>query len=271
MYPRLIDVDGWMGQNADIKDGAVPIYDFFAPGPLPGYAGNMNNNNGWLEANDYLLGELEAMVDEPWPVAEAKEEQVVTIVVDMEEEHMAALVIDMEEDLAVLFGKDDDFEDDDFSDDNSEGVEEEKVWEVNEEWLMALVTQPSVVAVHPSSVYEVRGPSTIAAEGPSFYLPAPGLPIPLSVIEDLSTHLGNMKYGHGQLVKKVIQVQVMTSQMVHAKDRLEHVGAKVEQGQQTATQGDKKIAELTQQVQLLQYILALDRRLAELGRRPPQP
>ncbi|GKC51806.1 hypothetical protein Tco_1074551 [Tanacetum coccineum] len=39
-------------------------YDFFAPTPLPGYADNPNNNNGWLEADDYLMGELEAMVDE---------------------------------------------------------------------------------------------------------------------------------------------------------------------------------------------------------------
>ncbi|GJX97732.1 hypothetical protein Tco_0353530 [Tanacetum coccineum] len=61
-----------------------PAYDFFAPVPLPGYAGNPNNNNGWLEADDYLLGELEAMVNEQRvvpaieevaePVAEAEEE-----------------------------------------------------------------------------------------------------------------------------------------------------------------------------------------------------
>ncbi|GJS53124.1 hypothetical protein Tco_0626486 [Tanacetum coccineum] len=71
-------------------------YDFFAPRPLPEYAGNPNNNNGWLEADDYLLGELEAMVDEPMvipaieevaePVAEVEEEQVIALVVDMEEE-----------------------------------------------------------------------------------------------------------------------------------------------------------------------------------------
>nr|GEV22799.1 hypothetical protein [Tanacetum cinerariifolium] len=36
--------------------------------------------------------------------------------------------------------------------------------------------------------------------------PQPGLPIPSSVIKDLSTRLGNLEYGHGQLVKKVIQV-----------------------------------------------------------------
>nr|GEW83321.1 hypothetical protein [Tanacetum cinerariifolium] len=56
---------------------------------ITGYAGNPNNNNGWLKANDYLLGELEAMVDEPMvvpaieevtePVAEAAEEHIVTL------------------------------------------------------------------------------------------------------------------------------------------------------------------------------------------------
>ncbi|GJS80398.1 hypothetical protein Tco_0730279 [Tanacetum coccineum] len=63
-----------------------------------------------------------------------------------------------------------------------------------------------MLAVQPPSVYEVGGPSTAAAEGPSFPLPAPGLPVPLLVIKDLSTHLGNLEYGHGQLVKKVIQM-----------------------------------------------------------------
>nr|GFB89040.1 hypothetical protein [Tanacetum cinerariifolium] len=131
---------------------------------ITGYAGNPNNNNGWLEADDYLHGELEAMANEPMvvldieevaePVAEAEEEQVVTLIVDIEEEQMASPVIDMEEDLAALFGDDDDFEDDDFSDDDSEGVEEEE----------------------PPSVYEVGGPSTVANEGLSFTLLIPGLP-----------------------------------------------------------------------------------------------
>ncbi|GKF99063.1 hypothetical protein Tco_0297846 [Tanacetum coccineum] len=115
-----------------------PAYDIFAPRPLPAYASNPNNNNGWLEADDYLLGELEAMVDEPMVVpaieevaelvAEAEEEQVIALVVDMEEEQMDALVIDIEEDLVALFG------DDDFEDDVSNGFDEEDLWEVNEEW-----------------------------------------------------------------------------------------------------------------------------------------
>ncbi|GJR31730.1 hypothetical protein Tco_1107962 [Tanacetum coccineum] len=109
-----------------------------------------------------------------------------------------------------------------------------------------------MIAVQPPSVYEVGGPSTAVAEGPSFPLSAPGLPIPPVVIEDLSTRLGNLEYGHRKLVQKVIQmsdaeeaagvtigeigmrffaiegqIQVMTSQMVHVVDRWEQVGAQV--------------------------------------------
>ncbi|GJX90586.1 hypothetical protein Tco_0343912 [Tanacetum coccineum] len=47
-----------------LMDEPHPAYDFFTPAPLHGYAGNPNNNNGWLTADDYLLGELEAIVDE---------------------------------------------------------------------------------------------------------------------------------------------------------------------------------------------------------------
>nr|GFA59586.1 hypothetical protein [Tanacetum cinerariifolium]GFA59607.1 hypothetical protein [Tanacetum cinerariifolium] len=162
----------------------------------------------------------------------------------------------MDEDIAMLFG-DDDFQDDDFSDDDSEGVkgEEEEVWDVNEEWLMAPVTPPSVPAVQPPSVYEVGVPSTAAAEGPSFPLPAPGLPIPPSVIEDLSTRLGNLEYKHGKLVKKVIQV---SDAVVAVGVSIGEISPRVfamegqMQGQQTATQRDEEIARLTQQVHALQ-------------------
>ncbi|GKC06989.1 hypothetical protein Tco_0998599, partial [Tanacetum coccineum] len=174
-----------------------PAYDFFAPGPLPGYVGNPNNNNGWIEVDVPLLGYLGVVEDEPMvgPIVDEVAESIVEV-----EEQMIAPVVDMDEDIAMLFG------DDDFEDDASEGFDEEEVWEVNEEWLMAPVTPPPMPALQPSSVYEVGGPSTVAAEGPSFPLPAPGLPVPPLVIEDLSTPLGNLEYGHGQLVKKVIQV-----------------------------------------------------------------
>nr|GEV86389.1 hypothetical protein [Tanacetum cinerariifolium] len=110
--------------------------------------------------------------------------------------------------------------------------------------------------VPPPSTYEVGGPSTAAAKGPSFTLPASGFLVLPSVIKDLSTRMGNLEYGHGQLMKKVIQVsdaevtdgitigeiglrvsaiegqvQVMASQMVQAVDRLEQVGAQVERAE----------------------------------------
>ncbi|GKB88987.1 hypothetical protein Tco_0961259 [Tanacetum coccineum] len=191
-----------------------PAYDFFTPGLLPGYAGNPNNNNGWIEADVPLLGELGAEVDGP----------MVGSVVD----EIAEPIVEMEDD--------DDFE----------GLEdEEEVWKVNEEWLMAPVTPPPILVMPPPRTYEVGGPSTVVVEGQSFTLLAPRFPMPPLVIEDLCTRMSNLEYGQGQLVKKVIQ-------MVHAVDRLEQAGTQVEQGQHTATQKDEVITRLTQHVQTLQ-------------------
>ncbi|GJS21669.1 hypothetical protein Tco_0450301 [Tanacetum coccineum] len=206
-----------------------PAYEFFAPESLPGYAGNPNNNNGWIKVDVPLLGELGAEADEPMVGPLVGE--------------IAELMVEMEE----------------------------------QEWLMVPVTPPPMPDVPPPNTYKVGGPFTAAAEGQSFTLLTPGLPVPLSVIEDLITHMGNLEYGHGQLVKKVIQVsdaevadgitireigprvsvvegqvQVMASQMVQAVRRLEQVGTQVKQGQQTTTQRDEVITELTQQVQALQ-------------------
>ncbi|GJY50867.1 hypothetical protein Tco_0441714, partial [Tanacetum coccineum] len=239
-----------------------PAYDFFAPGPLPGYAGNPNNNNGWIKADVPLLGELRAAADEPMvgPLVDEIAKPIVEV-----EEQVVAPVIDIKEDIAMLFG------DGDFSDDDSEGLEgEEEVWEVDEEWLIASITPPPMPVVPPLSIDEVGGPSITAAEGQSFPLPTLGLPVPPSMIENLSTR------------------------------RLEQVGAQVEQGHQTATQRDEVITGLTQQVQalqaavqqrdsqiqqlqttvsemssrestLMQCISGMDMRLADLERRPPGP
>ncbi|GKD55890.1 hypothetical protein Tco_1289277 [Tanacetum coccineum] len=174
-----------------------PAYDFFSPEPLPVYAGNLNNNSGWIEADVPLLEELGVIADEP--MVSLIVEEIAKPIVDAGEQ-MFTLVVDIDEDIAMLFC------DDDFEDDDSEGFDEEEVWKVNEEWLMALVTPPSMPAVPPSSVYEVGGPSTAAAEGQSFPFRAPRLHVPPSVIEDLSTRSGNLEYGHGQFLKKVIQV-----------------------------------------------------------------
>nr|GEV07192.1 hypothetical protein [Tanacetum cinerariifolium] len=125
-----------------------PVYDFFAPAPLPGYA---------------------AMVDE----------QMVVPAIEKVAEPVAEAGM-MTSRMMI------------------KGFDEEEAWEVNEEWLMAPITPPSVPVRQPPSVYEVGGPSTIVAEGPSFPHLAPRLSIPPFVIEDLSTRLGNLEYEHGQ-------------------------------------------------------------------------
>nr|GEW95835.1 hypothetical protein [Tanacetum cinerariifolium] len=130
-----------------------PSYDFFAFGPLPGYAGNMNNNE-WIKADVPLFGELCVVADK------------------------------------LMVGP--------IVDEIAEPIE------VNEEWLMAPVTPLLMPAVPSPSVYKIGGPSTGAAEGPSFPYVAPRLRVPLSVIKDLSTRLGNLEYGHEQLVQNVI-------------------------------------------------------------------
>nr|GEU59420.1 hypothetical protein [Tanacetum cinerariifolium] len=176
-------------------------------------------------------------------------DEVAELMVEVEEQ-MVALVVDIKEDLAMLFG------DDDFSDDDFEGFkDDEEVWEVNEEWLMAPFTPPLMPDIHTPSTYEVGGPSTLVVEGHSFALPATGFLMPPSMIKDLCTRMGNLEHGHGQPVKKVIQlsdakvadgiaireiiprvsategqVQVTTSQMVQVMGKLEQVGTQVEQG-----------------------------------------
>ncbi|GJZ00580.1 putative ribonuclease H-like domain-containing protein [Tanacetum coccineum] len=167
------------------------------------------------------------------------------------EEQMVAPVMDMEEDLAMMFGVEGDSSDDDF-----EGPEgDEEVWEMDEEWLMAPVTPPLMPVMPLPSTYEVGGSSTAADVGHSLTLLAPKVYVPSSVIKDLCTRMGNLEYGHGLLVKKVItvsdaevadsidigeigprvsivegQMQVMASQMVQVVSGLEQVEAHVEQG-----------------------------------------
>ncbi|GKF17010.1 hypothetical protein Tco_0061928, partial [Tanacetum coccineum] len=85
---------------------------------FPVYAGNPNNNNGWIEADVPLLEELGAVADEPMvgPLVD----EIVKPIVEAEEQ-VIALVINMDDDISMVFG------DDDFGDDDSEGFDEEEV------------------------------------------------------------------------------------------------------------------------------------------------
>nr|GEX33283.1 hypothetical protein [Tanacetum cinerariifolium] len=68
------------------------------------------------------------------------------------------------------------------------------------------IVMPSGATVTVSSTYEVGGPSTTAAEGPSFPLPTPGLSMPPVVFKDLSTRLGNLEYKHRVSTRKMEEV-----------------------------------------------------------------
>ncbi|GJW96809.1 hypothetical protein Tco_0178617 [Tanacetum coccineum] len=94
-----------------------PTYDFVTPGPLPGYAGNPNNNNGLIEADVSLLGELRVVANKP--MVGLIVDEIAEPIVELEEQVIAS-VVDMDEDIAMLFG------DDDFEDDDSEGFNEEE-------------------------------------------------------------------------------------------------------------------------------------------------
>ncbi|GJT57589.1 hypothetical protein Tco_0992643 [Tanacetum coccineum] len=228
-----------------------PAYDFFAPALLPGYVGNPNNNNGWLAADDYLLGELKAMV---------KEQMVVPAIEEVDE---PVAETEEEQDLAALFG------DDDFEDDAFDGFGEEEVWVVNKDSLMAPTTPHPMLAVAPPSVYEVGGPSTAVAEGPYFPHIAPGLPVPPFMIDDLSTRLGNLEYGHGQLVQRVNQVsdaEVAAGVTIGELGlRVYDVKGQIQQLQTTVTEMNNR------ESTLIRCILGLERRIAALERRPPRP
>ncbi|GJW78527.1 hypothetical protein Tco_0140209 [Tanacetum coccineum] len=150
-----------------------------------------------------------------------------------------------------------------------------------------------MLVVPPPSVYEVGGPSTAVAEGPSFPYVAPGLLVPPSVIKDLSTCLDNLEYGHGQLVQRVIQgsdakivagvtigeigprvlavegqMQVMASQMIQAVDKVEQIG--VQQRDTQIRQLQTTITEMSsRESTLMRCILGLEKRIAALEKRPP--
>ncbi|GJY03998.1 hypothetical protein Tco_0369938, partial [Tanacetum coccineum] len=122
-------------------------------------------------------------------------------------------------------------------------------------------------------------------EGQSFPLLASGLPVPPLVIEDLSTRLGNLEYGHRQLVNKVIQVSdaevadgITIGEIGPSVSAVEgHV--QVQALQAPVQQRDLQIQQLQTMVfemssresTLMQCILGMDKRFADLERRPPGP
>nr|GFB27153.1 hypothetical protein [Tanacetum cinerariifolium] len=188
----------------------------------------------------------------------------------------------------------------------NEDVVDDDDFKDNVEWLMDPVTPPRDTMT-VSSTYEVEGPSTAAIEGPSFPFPAPGLPVPPTVIEDLGTRLGNLEYRHGVLLRKMKevsdaevadsiaigeihprvatvreQVQVMESQARQVVSRLKEIETRVQQVQtlqtalhETESQNQQlrtRVAEMESHVSIvMSYMLWMEERLTVLEKRLPGP
>nr|GFC08945.1 hypothetical protein [Tanacetum cinerariifolium] len=111
-------------------------------------------------------------------------------------------------------------------------------------------------------------------------LPAPGLHVPPTVIEDLSTRLGNLEYIHGVLMRKIEEVQVMESQAVQVVSGLKEIETRVQQVEsRMAVPGHDEIVGLSQQLRtrvaemeshvgiLMSYMLWMEERLTVLEKR----
>nr|GEY39216.1 hypothetical protein [Tanacetum cinerariifolium] len=138
---------------------------------------------------------------------------------------------------------------------NEEEVDDDD-WDDEVEWLMAPVTPPRAT-ITVSSSYEVEGPSVVAIEGPYFPLPAPELPVPPTVIEDLGTRLGNLEYRHGVWTRKMEETVQVVSRLEEIETRVQQVESRLDtypSGQMTVP-GHDVIARSSEQVQTLQTAL----------------
>nr|GEZ08867.1 hypothetical protein [Tanacetum cinerariifolium] len=188
----------------------------------------------------------------------------------------------------------------------NEEVMDDDDWNDEVEWLMTPVT-PSRATMTVSSTYEIGGPSTAVVERTSFPLPAPRLPVPPTVIEDLGTRLGNLEYRHGVLTRKIEevsdaevadniaireihpkvatvreQVQVMKSQAGKVVSRLKESETRVQQVQtllmalhETELQNQQlqtRVTEMESHVGVvMSHMLWIEERLTVLEKRLPGP
>nr|GEU77951.1 hypothetical protein [Tanacetum cinerariifolium] len=159
-------------------------------------------------------------------------------------------------------------------------------WDVEVEWLMAPVTPPRATMT-VSSTYEVGGPSTAAIEGPSFPLPAPGLPVPPTVIGDLGNRLGNLEYRHGVLMRKMEEVsdaEVANSIVIEeihprvaiVKEQVQTLQTTLHETELQNQQLRTRVAEIESHMGIvIPYMLWMEERLTFLEKRllglPPGP
>nr|GEV73688.1 hypothetical protein [Tanacetum cinerariifolium] len=151
------------------------------------------------------------------------------------------------------------------------------------EWNVPLEGEVDELMVDPEFDEEVGGPFTAAVEGPSAPLSAPGLPVPSTVIEDLSTRLGNLEYRHGVLMRKMEEVSdAEVADSIAIGEIHPRVATMEEQVQtlQTALHRTElqnqqlrtRVAEMESHVGILMsYVLWMEEHLTVLEKRLPGP
>nr|GEX47493.1 hypothetical protein [Tanacetum cinerariifolium] len=157
--------------------------------PLLGKLGEIGEPLG-AEVDDLIV---DPVIDElVEPIVEVEEQMVSPVVYMMRE---LAKLFGIVAKQALLFGNDN------FSDDGpNDDEDDEEVWDVNEDWLVAPVTLTLMLVMSLPSTYEVGGPSTAAAEGHSLTMLAPGFPVRLSMIENLCTRMDNLESDAGHCI-----------------------------------------------------------------------
>nr|GEU83132.1 hypothetical protein [Tanacetum cinerariifolium] len=141
--------------------------------------------------------------------------------------------------------------------------DDEDVLDEDEEWLIAPVT-PLKATVTVLSTYEVGGPSMATSVGHTLTTMASKVAMQPQMIDDLCVRMSNLKYRHGELVKKMVKVSDaevannITIGEIHPRVATmeEHVQVMASQAVQvTVVPRQDVIVGLSQQVQTLQKAL----------------
>nr|GEY11200.1 hypothetical protein [Tanacetum cinerariifolium] len=137
---------------------------------------------------------------------------------------------------------------------------------------------PPKATLTVSSTYEIGGPSTIVLERPSSPLPAPGLPVPPTVIEDLGTQLGNLEYRHGVLTRKMEEVSDaevagnIAIGEIHPRVSTVKEQVQVMESQAVQVCKDMRVTEMESHVGVvMSHMLWMEERLTVLENRFPGP
>nr|GEV85347.1 hypothetical protein [Tanacetum cinerariifolium] len=160
----------------------------------------------------------------------------------------------------------------------NEEVMDDDDWDDEVEWLMAPVTPPRATMT-VSRTYKIGGPSTVVVERPSSAFPTPRLSVPPTVIENLSTRLGNLEYRHGVLTRKMEEVSdAEVAENIGIREI--HPRVATVQTLQTALhetelqnqQLQTRVTEMESHVDILMsYMLWMEDRLTVLEKRLPVP